>query len=463
MRMNAFTVHCEYPSFAKLVWRSRSHSGSYRANCSITILSCVAFGLVISAGISSHAEVPEDVEIRPLVRVCPVIQQDVASQVSHVATVVPMRRTVVGTAVDGRVEFFLNTPADPEVRLTRVHQGDVLARLKTDVIERSLAAAKAELRLRRHELEELQNGARPEEIEASQANLDRLQALRDLTATRLDRARTLFERNATISRDEFDLAVANATEADHALTEARAKHALVVAGPRPEQIQQAEARVEAQLQLVLQHEDTLTKHSIVAPFDGYVVAEHTEVGAWVSRGDPVVEMIQLDTIELEAFLPARYAVTIPIGTEIDVTIEAMPNEKLRGTIDRIVPQADERSRTFPVRVRMQNPQRDGRHLLMAGMLGQVLLPVGESKAALMVPKDALVLGGRTPLVYVIDPPATDGEFVARAVPVQLGIARGHLIQVVGELTEGDRVVERGNEGLKTGLAVRIAPAVVGGG
>ena len=66
---------------------------------------------------------------------------------------------------------------------------------------------------------------------------------------------------------------------------------LAVAGPRKEQIAQAHAQVAIQDATVERLKDQLTKHTIISRFDGYVTAEHTEVGQWVKQGDPVADVV----------------------------------------------------------------------------------------------------------------------------------------------------------------------------
>jgi hypothetical protein len=84
------------------------------------------------------------------------------------------------------------------------------------------------------------------------------------------------------------------------------------------------------------------------------------------------------------------------------------------------------------------------------------LPTGEKQNALLVPKDALVLGGPTPVVYVVvsGDPSNKHDQVA-PVPVKLGVAQGDLIQVTGAVVAGQLVVVQGNERLFPGQAVSV--------
>jgi hypothetical protein len=93
------------------------------------------------------------------------------------------------------------------------------------------------------------------------------------------------------------------------------------------------------------------------------------------------------------------------------------------------------------------------------MLARVTLSTGPKAQASLVPKDALVLGGPQPLIWLVDPSTVsstgDGMRQGNAIAavVQLGVAEGQLIQVIGAIPSGSLVVVKGNEriiGSRTG-------------
>jgi hypothetical protein len=103
---------------------------------------------------------------------------------------------------------------------------------------------------------------------------------------------------------------------------------------------------------------------------------------------------------------------------------------------------------------LPNRETNGSPAIKAGMFARVSLPVGGRREALLAPKDALVLGGPTPAVYVVVPSPQDPEqSIVRLTPVQVGAASGNSIEVRGELSAGDRVVIEGNERLQPGQPV----------
>ena len=66
-----------------------------------------------------------------------------------------------------------------------------------------------------------------------------------------------------------------------------------------------------------------------------------------------------------------------------------------------------------------------------------------------------MLGGRSPVIYVVKPAADGKGMVAEAIPVVLGVADGSWIQVTGAVQAGQSVVRKGNERLRPGAAVKI--------
>ncbi len=281
------------------------------------------------------------------------------------------------------------------------------------------------------------------------------QAIRKNSRTRLNRLQQLFQRQA-VNETELDDAAEQSEAASQALLALESALQRIETGPRAETIAQAQARValqESQVELI---EDRIKKYTIFAPFDGYVTAEHTEVGEWVSSADPIAEVIALDRVEVLCNVPTEQAVRLRRGIEIRVEFQELPGEVFTGAVDRVVPIADSRTRTFPVNIRLQNRINDDHPVLMAGMMARAVLPTGSRSIMPLVPKDSLVLNGSRRYVFVVGSAGDRSGKTVRSVPVTLGVADAGLVQVDGDLQAGDLVVVRGNERLKDGQEVSIA-------
>jgi RND family efflux transporter MFP subunit len=380
--------------------------------------------------------------------VAPVIEREVHTARRIVGSVMPARTSIVGSAADGRVEEYLIDHGDA------VRAGQPLARLRTDTLQIELMAAKAQLTLSEQELAELVNGALPEEVAESKAKLLAAEAVMNNTGTRLKRLESLRLSNA-VSEDEFGDARERAEAARQLFLAAEALHKRIEDGPRVEQIAQAQARVELQRENVKLIEDRIEKHTIVAPFDGFIAAEYTEVGAWIRQGDPVADVIQLSEVEIHTPVPAEQAVQLEAEAPIRIEFPELPGKVFVGKVHRVVPMAAATTRTFPVYIRLQNEMANGVPRLMAGMLARVELPTGGRAQLPLVPKDAIVLDGRQQSVFVVSGARRGGEGTVRAVPIQLGVADNELIQVEGAIKAGDLVVVLGNERLNSGDPVTI--------
>jgi RND family efflux transporter MFP subunit len=382
--------------------------------------------------------------------VSPVVEREVVAGQNFVGTVMPSKKAIVGSAVDGRVVEFPLNEGD------RVEKGQALAQLLTDTISLEVATADAELQLRQQQLAELANGTRPEEIEQARARMTSAAARAKYANVRRTRAEGLFREGRAVSEEERDEIVALAVEAEQAYVDSKAAYNLAVEGPRKEQIAQANAQV-AMVQANLNRlKDQLEKHTVIARFAGYITAEHTEVGQWVKQGDPVAEIAALDEVEISAHVVEQYVPHIRVGMEVAVEVPAIAGRNFAGVVSAIVPQADVQARTFPVKVRVKNEVTNNEPLLKSGMYARVMLPTGEKQLASLVLKDALVLGGPQPVIFVVDTTVANAQQgKARPVPVQLGIADGNWIHVTGAITPGQLVVVQGNERLRPGVDVQI--------
>lgn len=396
---------------------------------------------------SARAQPPQ---FAPVV-VSPIVQREVASGKTFVGTILPVKKAIIGTAVDGRVIELLFEEGD------RVQAGQPLARLLTDTINLELKAAEAELEYREQQLAELVNGTRPEDIERAQAKMLGAKARLTYFRSRRKRAEKLYQAGSAVSEENRDEAVSAAIAAEEDFHEAKVAHDLAVAGAREEQIAQARAQVRIQHAVVDKLTDQIKKHTIISRFDGYVTIKQTELGQWVTKGDPVVEVVALDTVAVVAYVPEVQIPHVRVGTDVRVEIPALPDRVFTGRVALIIPDADARARTFPVKVRVDNPPQDNGPLLKAGMYARVTLSTGPTQNALLVPKDALVLGGPQPIVFVVDiQPSGGNHGKVRAVPVDLGVTSGRLIQVTGVLSKGQKVVVRGNERLRPGQGVVVS-------
>lgn len=402
-------------------------------------------------GPAAHAEPPGEGPPPAQVRTEAVRAGRIHESRTLAAQVETRRRARVASEYEGLVVERLVEPGDA------VKERQEIVRLRTHDLERRLDAARAVAAERGHDVLELENGARPEEKNEAQASVDLERARLDTLRWKLDAAQNL-RTKGTISEDELRNAQLEVRLAEQRVLQSEAAQALVLAGPRIERVDQARARQAAADQEVLRLEQQLERMTVRAPFAGRVVSLHTEVGEWIDAGGTVMELVDLDEVDVVVPVPEDWAPGLRLGQPVTIDLPALPGHPFEGRIDRIIPEGNPRTRAIPVRVRVKNQLVDARPLLTAGMFAQVRLPVGPEQAALLVPKDALVLGGEQPIVYAVTP---DGAGT-RPVPVRITGAVDGTIAVEGDLKAGDRVVVEGNERLRPGQPIVDTPQPANG-
>ena len=313
-------------------------------------------------------------------------EETLQKPITLVGAVEPVKSSVIASEIEGIVESF---PGDEGVY---VNQGDVIAKFITSSIEIDLRESKASKR---------EAQARYRLAKQDQERFDELK----------------------------QKGVASIQQHDDAIAEKEAWGA---------RIGQLQAEIEG-------HEYDINKSEIRAPFSGYITEEYTEVGQWVEKGGPVVELINTETVEIRIDMPERYISSIQNGGTVSIGFDAMPGEEVEGEVTSVVPQADRESRTFPVKVTIDN--KDGK--VKSGMVARVSFPIGEAQSVKLVPKDAVVNQNNANFVYVV----VNGA--VQPVPVTTGTAYDGRIEVLGPVEPGQQVVIRGNERLMPNQPVKI--------
>ena len=185
---------------------------------------------------------------------------------------------------------------------------------------------------------------------------------------------------------------------------------------------------------------------ILAPYPGVVSAKHTEVGAYLNVGSPVVTLINDRDIEIEVDIPSNRLGGLASGTSLRLTLDDGSAHK--AVVRALIPDENPRTRTRPVRlvprfVDLKKP-------LATNQSVTVHVPIGAARTVTTVSKDAIVRRSGDVLVFVV----RDGN--GQPQPVTLAESVGNRFVVTSGLKAGDRVVVRGNENLRPGQRLRIS-------
>ena len=194
--------------------------------------------------------------------------------------------------------------------------------------------------------------------------------------------------------------------------------------------------------------DNLVENTILrSPVSGVITARNYDVGDMYSMSSPVYTVQQITPVKLLVAVSETDYTRISKGDKCVITADALPGESFRGSVVRIYPVMDPSSHTFNVEV--QVPNANAR--LRPGMYARVSLNMGDTES-IVIPDAAIVKqqgsGQRT--VFVLKDDDT-----AEVRLVTLGKFFDGQYEVLEGLSEGDRVVSKGQASLRAGVKVEV--------
>ena len=279
----------------------------------------------------------------------------------------------------------------------RVHAGEVLARLDTSRLAPQVAEAVAAVAAQRAVVARYRHGSRPEEIDQARANAASAHADAENARDQFQRLLGLGESHI-VSQQNVDNARAAMQVAEEKEVAAQKALTLSVAGPRAEDVAQAEAELQAQEARLALLRQQLRDASLVAPLDAVVRSRLMEPGEMASPERPVFSLAITDPKWVRAYVAEADLGHVHLGMPATIGVDAFPTEVFRGWVGFISPVAEftpkqvqtEALRTslvYEVRVFV----RDSTDRLRLGMPATVSLgtssptPAGDTARARTVP------------------------------------------------------------------------------
>lgn len=255
---------------------------------------------------------------------------------------------------------------------------------------------------------------------AERGELERLKAQAKLAEIEVRRRASLYKRG-TISKSEFDTAIAETNV--------------------------AKAAVEAQ-------QGRVNLKTLRAPFAGELGIRRVSVGQYLQAGDVIVTLQALDPIEVDFSLPEKQLGKVSPGDTVTVIVDALGHVPFNGQVIAVEPKIDPNTRNFDLRARLANPDK----LLKPGLYANVSVDLNAPRQVLVLPRTAIQYTSYGDSVYVIRPQEggnKEGELEVIQRFVTLGESRGDYIEIVDGLTAGDEVASSGLLKLRSGQPVMI--------
>jgi membrane fusion protein, multidrug efflux system len=187
------------------------------------------------------------------------------------------------------------------------------------------------------------------------------------------------------------------------------------------------------------------KGFVRAPVDGRINRLFVDKGEFINRGEPLLDLVNVDKVEIDLNVPEMDVRFFQPGQKAGVRVDALPDLHKSGVVAFVAYRADPGTKSFPVKVLVENPG----HEIRPGMIARVSLVRRVIPDAMLVPLFVLVDKGGERLLFVEE----DG--VARARTVELGVISGDRVQILKGLAPGDRLIVKGQTEVEEGMKVKV--------
>jgi RND family efflux transporter MFP subunit len=202
--------------------------------------------------------------------------------------------------------------------------------------------------------------------------------------------------------------------------------------------------IEAQVQLA---QNAIKDATVVAPIGGVVGKRHVQPGEKVAFDAPLVTVVDLTDLELQALVPAIDIPGIAVGMPVELAVDGFGARKFTGRIGRINPSTEPGTRAILVYVGLRNSDATLRSGMFAN--GRIALAAGAPTAVL--PQAAVRTEAGQSFVWVID----GGKLSRRIVTLGRRDEEAGLVELKNTLPKGLPVLSTRFDNLKEG-----APALV---
>ncbi|MFN5389936.1 MAG: efflux RND transporter periplasmic adaptor subunit [Pseudanabaena sp.] len=358
--------------------------------------------------------------------------QSVANTLELSGSIRPVEQATLSTRVMGRITQLSLETGD------RFRKGDILTRI--DVMDITAQTGQAQLGVAQAQAEVFRSQASLNQLESQKLEAQSALRLAQVTQSRMSR----LQAEGAVSQSVLD-------DANTALEQARARVAQSEAGIRQSQaaIDQTQAAVSRAELSVISSDVSESYGTIFAPFDGVVVQKMAYEGEMAAPGTPLLKVENPNKLELEISVPEENLRFVRVGQSVKVQFDAV-NQSLKATIQQIVPASNAQSRSFLVKIPLNNSGK-----LISGMFGRVALPIGATKETLLIPTTALIQRGQLQGVYVVE--NVEDKAISKTIAmmrwVKTGKTQDGQVEIVSGLKAGDRIVTSNIAQLSDGQAV----------
>ena len=319
-------------------------------------------------------------------------------------------------------------------RMVQLFQNGAISQQSVESAKTQLDVAVAQQKIASEQLQLIDNGARTEDIQAMEAQVEQAEASLRLAQTQA--STKTWKKDIELARSQVETARAGLISAE-ALKAAKSWEAEITSAQT--------ARTQAEVALKLAQK-RLNDATIRAPISGIISRRSLDLGGMALPAAPLFEIVNIDTVKATVEVIEVQLSQLTRNQQASIEIDGIDAE-MSGSVASISPTLTPTRRTAIVEVAIDNP--DGR--LRPGMFAKVTIPIEVHTDAILISRASLIedANAKTQNVFVIE----DGVSQRRV--VEIGLLRAGEAEVLSGLTEGEATVTAGQHSLKDGESVRV--------
>jgi len=190
----------------------------------------------------------------------------------------------------------------------------------------------------------------------------------------------------------------------------------------------------------------LADTEIKAPFGGFISQKMVEVGNMAAVGTPAARIIDIQMVKLSVEVADRDIIYIKNGDKVRIKIDAYPEIEFTGKVTAISPEADMKTKTFPVEIKSKNTDD---YKLKPGMVakGKIIIEVSEN--TFLLPQDVILEKDEIRYVFL-----NEGDSAVKKI-VEIGRTYYNRVEIKSGLNIDDKVIVSGGEFLSDGAGIQV--------
>ncbi|NNK96830.1 MAG: efflux RND transporter periplasmic adaptor subunit, partial [Desulfobacterales bacterium] len=189
--------------------------------------------------------------------------------------------------------------------------------------------------------------------------------------------------------------------------------------------------------------------TITAPMDGVVRRLDAKIGLYLSVGDPIGSLLQIDKVKAVIGIPESDVTAVRLLDSVELTIQALEDKKVTGRRYFISSSPETAARLYRLELEIDNPG----HRILPGMFVRANIVKQQKDNAVAIPFYSVISRSDQQFVFV----EKDGTVEKRY--VQTGIMEQWMVEITKGLKAGERIVVEGHRDVEDGRKVKVVKVI----